>query len=206
MPAASHLIGAYGMFWDRDEVDWTPGSGQSWQLLGRVGSRRGKLRICDFRTARGFYMLFNDYEATYVGLAKGKQGLGARLIKHTLPPKKQPQEMRYAGKDWNRFCWFSFDDVRHAPPKDDRNDPWCHVVNDDRSRSITVKSATRELEALMIVALGIKGQNQMRLQLGQRWEQVTWRDAYPGGPLTKVSRIKISTPTLRNALEQLSDR
>lgn len=202
-PRKSHLIGAYGLFWDRDEVDWTPGQGHSWQLLGRIGHKRGKLRICDFRRARGFYVLFNDHRATYVGLAKGQQGFGARLVKHTLPTKQQPQEMRYAAKDWNRFCWFSFDDVQHRPPKADPYDAWCSVDVDDRSRDVTVDEVAPELEALMISALGIKGQNQMRFRLGGKWEQVTWNDCHPGGPLTKIDPITVTSPTLKDALEQL---
>ena len=93
-----HLIGAYGLFWERALVDWNPGPGRQWQMLGAVGKNRGTLKICDFRRARGIYMLFNEYGATYVGLARGQQGFGQRLQTHTLPPKKQPKELRTRSK------------------------------------------------------------------------------------------------------------
>ena len=78
-----HLIGAYGMFWERDAVNWTPGiSPTKWQLLGFRGRHRPKLRVCDMRTAQGFYVLFDEFRATYVGLARGRGGIGARLKVH----------------------------------------------------------------------------------------------------------------------------
>lgn len=196
-----HLVGAYGLFWDRSMIDWNPGPGRQWQMLGAVGKYRGKLRICDFRKARGIYLLFNDYGATYVGLARGQQGFGQRLQTHTLPPTKQPKELRHAPKDWSRFCWFAFDDVRtNADP----GDPWAVVdLHDDNSRSITVHSAVRELEALMIAALGIKAQNQMRPLNGERWRQVTKDDCYQGGALTKLRPGTVTTPSLAQALTEL---
>lgn len=75
----SMLIGAYGMFWLRDEVDWRPGSGpNAWQLLGRDGERRPKIRVVDFRLARGAYILsttsgraMSAWPAVGVALASG---------------------------------------------------------------------------------------------------------------------------------------
>ncbi len=53
------------MSWSREEVDWSPGSGpNSWRVLGRHGERRPKLRVTDFRLARGVYVLFDDYGPT----------------------------------------------------------------------------------------------------------------------------------------------
>jgi hypothetical protein len=88
MPRKKHLIGAYGLFWDRAAVDWKPGPGNQWQLLGTIGERRPKLQICDFRRARGFYLLFNDHGATYVGLARGSEGIGQRLRRHNADSSK----------------------------------------------------------------------------------------------------------------------
>jgi len=201
MTRKQHLVGAYGMFWERDAIDWNPGHGRSWQMLGAVGYNRGTLRVCDFRRARGIYLLFNDYGATYVGLARGQQGFGQRLHAHTLPPKKQPKDLRHAPKDWSRFCWFAFDDVR---PNRDPYDPWTQVdLNDENSRSITVDSAVRELEALMIAAFGIKAQNQMRPLNGELWRQMTKDDCYKGGALTKVPAGLVTTPSLAQALDEL---
>ena len=69
------LIGAYGMFWDRDGVDWNPGSGpNAWRLLGRLGANRPGLRIADFRPARGVYLLFDNHGAHYVASPEAPVG------------------------------------------------------------------------------------------------------------------------------------
>ncbi|KRE92929.1 hypothetical protein ASG76_15895 [Nocardioides sp. Soil774] len=198
-----HLVGAYGLFWERELVDWNPGPGKQWQMLGAIGSNRGTLKVCDFRKARGIYMLLNDYGPTYVGLARGKQGFGQRLRVHTLPQTKQPKELRHAPKDWTRFSWFAFDDVT---PNRDAYDPWVSVdLRDENSRAITVDGAVRELEALLISVLGIKAQNQMRPLQGERWRQVVKEDCYKGGALTKVApQSLITTPSLAQALVELS--
>ena len=92
----SHLIGAYGTFWKREEVDWKRGSGPvSWEMLGHRGRSRPGLRVCNFRLTAGFYVLWNDYCATYVGLARGDGGIGAGLRAHNDDGKK----------DWSRFSW-----------------------------------------------------------------------------------------------------
>lgn len=200
MTKTSHLVGAYGLFWGREEVNWVPGSGRSWQMLGRQKSNRGTLQVCDFRKARGFYLLLNDYGVTYVGIARGAQGLGGRLRTHTKPTTKQPSEMRHAPKDWNRFCWFSFDSVEKPPSEAKRKQPWREVGFNDRARAIDVDVSAREFEALIIKVLGVKAQNQMRFIAGQQWEQITASDCRPGGALTKVDREHIVDPSLRKEL------
>src|SRR4051794_5467602 len=100
------------MFWLRNEVSW---STNGWQLLGHRGHNRPGLQVCDFRKARGFYILFDDHGATYVGLARGTQGIGARLYHHHRNKE-----------DWNRFCWFAFDDVEAA-----RGEGWSQVRQRD---------------------------------------------------------------------------
>jgi hypothetical protein len=154
------LIGAYGMFWMRDEVDWTPGSGpDAWELLGRHGERQPKLRMVDFRRARGVYVLFDDFGAYYAGLARGGGGLGERLKTHTRDKHRD---------GWDRFCWYSFDGVgtrRNAAGLTQlsmRNKP---VPGRD-------ESVIRELEALLISILGTRGQNSMKFEQADRWEQV----------------------------------
>ncbi len=82
---SDHLFGAFGMFWDRANVDWSPGGGpQAWQLLGVSGGRTPT--VCDFRLARGFYLLFDDHGAHYVGIARGSQGLGYSSTTPTSEP------------------------------------------------------------------------------------------------------------------------
>ena len=166
------MFGAYGMFWDREEVNWNPGSGPAaWQLLGRINKNRGALRICDFRRAQGFYVLFDEFRANYVGLARGAEGLGERLRRHNKEKL-----------NWERFCWFAFDDVF-----DSDMDGW--RVNEHKT-AISKASADlvlRECEALLITILGSKAQNDMRFQGAQRWEQLRVADVLPQGIAGKVN-------------------
>lgn len=55
------LIRAFGLFWERDEVDWRPGPGGQFRLLGRVGGKSKNLRVADFREQKGVYVLYNDH-------------------------------------------------------------------------------------------------------------------------------------------------
>lgn len=178
--AKPHLIGAYGMFWERDEVTWRPGSGPAaWQLLGRQNKNRPKVRVCDFRRAQGFYILFDEFRATYVGLARGDHGIGQRLQAH---------ESR---KDWTRFCWFSFDDVKPA------KDGWSDLRRRTSLATVSSEVVLRECEALLITVLGSRDQNAMRFQDGERWEQLREADFLPGGIALKVNSDGYTDPTLR---------
>lgn len=178
------------MFWSRDEVFWRPGQGPNkWQLLGRKNKNHGALRVCDFRQAKGFYLLFDDYGASYVGLARGAQGIGQRLKAHTADE----------GKKWSRFCWFSFDDIGDAA-----EDGWSKVVPRDAVRSAGAEGVVRELEALLIKVLGSRQQNQMSFLAADRWEQVTWADCQPGECLTKVSRAPVLQPEYLRLLDELT--
>lgn len=42
-------------------------------MLGRIHANKPKIRVCDFRRAHGFYILFDDFRASYVELAGGTQ-------------------------------------------------------------------------------------------------------------------------------------
>ena len=76
-------VTSYGLFWREDEIDWHPGGGvrDSFRLLGRSGSHRGKIRVVDFRHQQGIYILYDEYGPSYVGLTRN-QGLGKRLKDH----------------------------------------------------------------------------------------------------------------------------
>jgi hypothetical protein len=153
------LIGAYGMFWLRDEVEWSPGSGpNAWHLLGRNGERKPKLRVVDFRRARGVYILFDDFGAQYVGLARGSGGLGERLKSHDVANDKT----------WDRFCWFSFDRVSIRRDSSGLN------LLELRRKPVPTRdeSVIRELEALLITILGTRDQNRMRFEDAEEWSQV----------------------------------
>lgn len=158
------LIGAYGMFWYRGEVDFELTEGATtWDMLGRRGMNAPTMRTVDFRRARGVYVLFDDYGAYYVGLARGKGGLGGRLRDHTRDKHAE---------NWSRFCWFSFDGV--ADEKDDRG---LHLVEArDQPVPGDAESVIRELEALLITILNTRNTNTMRFQDAEPWEQVEWHE------------------------------
>ena len=90
------LIKAYGKHWKRDKIDWVSTSEPF--LFGRQTS---KSQLVDFKTVRGVYMLFKDYDMIYVGVAV-KESIAKRLKQHTKDKHSTC---------WNRFSWFSFDGV-----------------------------------------------------------------------------------------------
>ncbi|MGN9805589.1 GIY-YIG nuclease family protein [Micromonospora sp. L32] len=159
-----HLFGAYGMFWDPTEVSWSPGSGSNaWQLLGRQKRNAGHLRLCDFRRARGVYVLFDHFGPMYVGLARGQGGIGGRLKDHLSD---------HLAGSWSRFCWFSFDDVIESELAG-----WKVMSPRDHPVPSTGETVVREVEALLITILGARKQNQMRFLGAQLWEQLTESEA-----------------------------
>lgn len=85
----TNLIGAFGMYWSRANVQWrsTP------RLLGR--QPRGSTAV-DFCEERGVYLLHDRRDVIYVGRATA-QPMGVRLLQHTFD--------RLNGR-WERFSWF----------------------------------------------------------------------------------------------------
>ena len=185
---AAHLIGAFGMFWEREHVNWTPGqSPLRWQLLGRRFQNAPALRICDFRRAKGFYVLFDEFRATYVGLARGSGGIGARLKAHN----------KHKG-EWTRFCWFAFDDCVDAGPS---LPLWSRTKPRDALRNMSAETVLRESEALLITILGAKDQNQMRFQGARKWHQLTPADFVRGGVGLRASSDGYTDQWLRSLAE-----
>lgn len=89
------LIKTFGKYWRCDKVDW---SKTEPSLVGRQTS---KSQPVDFKTMRGVYMLHDNHQLVYVGVAV-KESIAKRLRQHT--------------KDklcdcWNRFSWFGIDGV-----------------------------------------------------------------------------------------------
>ncbi len=189
MTRATHLIGAHGMFWEREAIDWHAGRGQTFQLLGFRYERNPKLEVCDFRQARGIYVLFNEFRPTYVGRARGSAGLGSRLKSHAGDDYK----------DWSRFCWFSFDSI--VPIQGEPN--WRSVERDEGHRAIHADPAIDELEALMITAFGLRGsQNQMKLVTAREpWKQLTVDDCLPGTPGRRFDGSRVKMTSLRETLD-----
>ena len=57
-------VAAYGLYWDRDKVNWEPGRGRQAQLLGKPED--GGIEI-DFANQIGVYILYNRLTVMYVG-------------------------------------------------------------------------------------------------------------------------------------------
>lgn len=181
-----HLVGAYGMFWERDQVNWYPGSGKNpWQLLGRIYLNRPRLTACDFRKAQGFYALYDDFGANYVGLARGSHGIGSRLRSHVADDTK----------DWSRFSWFALDDV--TLPDDGG---WACIDRRNSLDNMSTESVLRECEALLITVLGSRNQNSMRFQQAERWEQLREIDFRPGGVARRLPPKEFKDPWLCSLL------
>lgn len=156
------IIGAYGMFWDRDLVDW---EARSWRLLGRRGLNSGTLRIADFRRARGVYILYNDINVYYVGLASSKNGIGSRLHDHLKDEH---------GSGWTRFSWFVFDSPEDSGETD--ADGVIRVDNHYGSVELDTPVLIRDLEALLQAATQPSAnKSTTKFREGKEWFQVATR-------------------------------
>ncbi|WP_404385300.1 hypothetical protein LL946_04775 [Knoellia locipacati] len=186
MPTTTHLIGAYGLHWERKEVDWHPGQGRTWQLLGRRGSKSPSLRICDFRPAAGVYVLEKRGAPVYAGLARSGQGFGARLLAHTGD----------STKSWTKFSWFSFDDVwmdERRKTYEPYPKGWAHVDFREHLGRTEMRHIVGELEALL-VNLIFEGQLVSNIQrpqfaVAKEWQQVTATNFRASGICHRVDPI-----------------
>ena len=90
------IIKAFGKHWQRDKVDWSKTDPSLW------GRQSPKSQFVDFKAMRGIYMLFDNNELIYVGVAV-KESIAKRLKQHTKDKKLCTR--------WNRFSWFGIDGV-----------------------------------------------------------------------------------------------
>lgn len=160
------LIKAYGLFWRRDEVDWTPGKGiRAFRLLGNIGTNRPGLRMIDARDQEGLYVLYSEYGPAYVGLTNN---LGSRLKGH-----------HKAWSGWDRFSWFGFRQVLRSQNPDGTS----RLKDLPSAKGVDPKPVIREMEALLIAVLGTadKGaganRNTTKFQGAERWYQTPAHDA-----------------------------
>lgn len=161
-------ITSFGLFWRANEIEWWPGQGNKkiFQLLGRVGQNRPTIKVADFRSQQGIYILFDEYGPSYVGLTR-EQGLGKRLKDHMGDHLKGT---------WDRFSWFGFKEIG-VPREDGTSDLL------DLKEELTEKTNTTiaDLEALLIRAIGPKNNLAwMQFKEASEWTQVGWdeRDKY----------------------------
>lgn len=155
------LFGGCGLFWQRDLVDW---KARGWRLLGRHNIKTGSIQVCDFRRARGVYVLYDDLGVFYVGLSVGKNGIGARLKDHTTDELKD---------GWTRFSWISFDSPASAPGPDG-----VYPVRQRKQINSTTSVAVRELEALLQAVTGpYSNRNTTHFKSALEWVQVATAEA-----------------------------
>lgn len=162
------LIKNYGLFWHADEIDWRPGKGRRFRLLGRRGRNRPSIRLTDFRCQQGIYILYSDVGPYYVGLAReGK--LGNRLKDHRTD--------KHTGK-WDRFSWFGFCSVLKS--RDDSG--YCRLKDIPDVAVGDPKKVITDVEALLIRAMGLKNINKTNFSAATEWTQVKSReiDHYTG--------------------------
>lgn len=150
------------MFWSRDEIDWQPGSGNhtnGFRLLGRHKKNLPALRLADFRTQTGVYILYDDWGPYYVGLTR-KKGIGDRLKDHVLDDHAER---------WNRFSWFGFRSVTGK-----QTSLGLHELGVMPKRLLTDSDKTiGDIEALLINVLNARGNNNdMKFARADCWEQV----------------------------------
>jgi len=193
MPTTTHLVGAYGLHWAKSEVDWPAGDRRPWQMLGRIGQRRPGLRICDFRRAAGVYVLERRGRPIYAGLARGSEGFGARMVRHTKDDVKT----------WTHLSWFSFDDVllderRKTYPEYPTG--WASVeFRHDLARA-QMKSVVGELEAILVNLLYdsrvLVNIQRPRFSEAQQWEQVTRKNFQSPGICHRAAPDWFARPEL----------
>lgn len=91
------MISSYGLHWRSDRVVWgRPNNAGT--LLGAAGRGRGAQPI-DFRTQRGIYALYAEYELVYVGQTGA--GENDRLFNRLKSHRGD-----HLSERWDRFSWF----------------------------------------------------------------------------------------------------
>jgi hypothetical protein len=154
------LIRNFGLFWRASEINWNPGQGarNEFRMLGRQGTNNPGIAVADFRFQQGIYILYGNYGPYYVGLTR-KQGLGKRLKDHLND--------RLSGK-WDRFSWFGFRETLKGSSK-------TGIRPLKALPEITLGSphdAIRDMEALLIKAMGPSNIIDMKFQKATPWVQI----------------------------------
>jgi hypothetical protein len=138
-----------------------PGKGKkgAFRLLGRQGTNAGTLRMVDFRTQRGIYILYGNYGPCSAGLTR-RQTLGKRLQQHLKDA--------HTGK-WDRFCWFGFRQVLQSK---DKNGLVLLKDTIPQKKSIDPHTIIKEMEALLIKSMALTNRADSKFVSAQEWEQV----------------------------------
>ena len=126
-------VAAFGLYWERDKVNWNPGRGNRTQLLGSPSPENNETQI-DFANQWGIYLLHNRLDVMYVG--RTTDSLIERLRAHN--DTRNSNDRRNAR--WDSFSWFGFRQVNEDGSLSDE------VATIDTRMMITI------LEAVIIEA------------------------------------------------------
>ena len=144
-------VSGYGLYWDRDKVNWNPGRGRS--RGGLLGSAGDGTDTVDFSTQAGIYVLYNGMTPVYVGRTTAENNaLLTRLVSHHNDDRKSAR--------WDKFSWFGF-----RPVSDDNQ-----LVTTDAS--VSTDLLITFMEAVMIEAFLPPLNNKGGDLLGTMYEQV----------------------------------
>ena len=155
-------IANYGIYWDRDKVNWWPRT-DGIQLLGKTWvieeefDENDSTGSVDFSRQSGVYLLHLGQEVMYVGHTVSNSrggGLFSRLRSHHNDRTKFPL--------WDRFSWFGFRPVEDGELK---------YVPIGRNRPVPMRIVVRMVEAVLIEAFRPK-LNRQGGPLGDNYGQV----------------------------------
>ena len=121
-----HIIKNFGMFWERNKVDW--------KTTNLYGYQNGSSSSINFKEQVGIYLLHDAREVMYVGQAI-KQPISKRLADHCKD--------RLNGR-WDRFSWFGF----YGVAEDGKL-----VKNDFHNTNFSIENVANALEAILIEGL-----------------------------------------------------
>jgi hypothetical protein len=117
------VLGAFGMFWQRDSVIW---DARKPQLLGSQGAGATSINFAD---QIGLYLLHDHARVVYVGRAT--DSLVSRLKTHTAD--------RLGGR-WDRFSWFGLRGVRDDGHLSDAEATWSQDVVVETMEALLIES------------------------------------------------------------------
>src|ERR1041385_5057470 len=127
--APTMLIRNYGLFWDKDLVDW--GRGRKLGSLRGIPARAKREESVDFRKQIGVYALYDTgFNLLYIGQI-GTRGLYTRLNEHRTGNLSQR---------WKYFSWFGLYWVKKTKELSGELD----------SRQVVVSSAIDQIEAVSV--------------------------------------------------------
>jgi hypothetical protein len=121
------IVKSYGEFWNADAVDWGA------KILLGTWNDAGTNRENNFWTAKGIYVLYQEFKPLYVGKALAdSSGVGKRLADHLSD--------RLVGR-WDMFSWYSLSKPSKTTPS----------VNIAGARHLSTKQMVETLEAMAIL-------------------------------------------------------